>query len=96
LIFHLDAPLVVAEVGAEGPVHAALSTTQSETSEQKGFANLFFGAHGYYQSPRAHAATRDWPVTESEERETVDALTFFSVLHGRLDEAVPTSRSAPL
>lgn len=69
--------------------------TESETSEQKGFVNLLTGAHGYYRNPRAHTAARDWPVSEAEERETVDALTFISALHRRLDEGVLTPHPAP-
>ncbi len=71
----------------------ALNTlqTESEQSEQKGFANLLKGVFGTFRNVTAHAPKIHWAVDRSD---AMDALTIISYIHRRLDEAVvvpPTS-----
>lgn len=64
----------------------ALNTlrTESEQSEQKGFASLLKGAFGTFRNVTAHAPKVAWAV---ERTDALDALTILSYLHRRLDEA---------
>lgn len=71
-------------------VHApllALNTlrTESEQSEQKGFAHLLKGVFGTFRNVTAHAPRVGWAVSRAD---ALDALTILSYLHRRLDEAV--------
>jgi uncharacterized protein (TIGR02391 family) len=71
----------------------ALNTlqTESEQSEQKGFANLLKGVFGTFRNVTAHAPKIHWSVNRTD---AMDALTIISYIHRRLDEAVvvpPTS-----
>ena len=65
----------------------ALNTlrTESEQSEQKGFANLLKGAFGTFRNVVAHAPKIVWSINRTD---AMDALTILSYLHRRLDEAV--------
>ncbi len=64
----------------------ALNTlrTESEQSEQKGFANLLKGVFGTFRNVVAHAPKIVWAV---ERTDAMDALTILSYIHRRLDEA---------
>ena len=65
----------------------ALNTlmTESEESEQKGFANLLKGVFGLFRNVAAHAPKIHWAVNRTD---AMDALTILSYIHRRLDEAV--------
>lgn len=81
LAFSIKAPLL------------ALNTlqTESEQSEQKGFANLLKGAFGTFRNVTAHAPKIHWAVNYGD---AMDALTILSYLHRRLDAAVIVPRLA--
>ncbi|MHB8384013.1 MAG: TIGR02391 family protein [Candidatus Binataceae bacterium] len=59
--------------------------TETEQSEQKGFANLLKGMFGTFRNVTGHAAKIMWPITEQD---ALDLLTLVSYLHRRLDQAV--------
>jgi uncharacterized protein (TIGR02391 family) len=63
----------------------ALNTlrTESEQSEQKGFANLLKGVFGTFRNVLAHAPKISWAVNRTD---AMDALTILSYIHRRLDE----------
>ena len=58
--------------------------TDSEWSEQKGFANLLRGAFGMFRNTTAHAARIHWPMTKSDAE---DLLSLVSLIHRRIDAA---------
>lgn len=60
-------------------------TTESEQSDQKGFANLLKGIFGTFRNSRAHEARIFWAVDLNE---ALDALTMISYAHRRLDSCV--------
>lgn len=64
----------------------ALNTlrSESEQSEQKGFANLLRGVFGTFRNVLAHAPKINWAVNRID---AMDALTILSYIHRRLDEA---------
>lgn len=64
----------------------ALNTlrSESEQSEQKGFANLLKGVFGTFRNVLAHAPKISWAVNRTD---AMDALTILSYIHRRLDEA---------
>ena len=57
-------------------------TTESEKSEQKGFANLLIGLFGAVRNPLAHAPKTNWPMSEQD---ALDILTLVSLIHRKLD-----------
>ena len=59
-------------------------TTESEKSEQKGFANLLIGLFGAVRNPLAHAPKTNWPMSEQD---ALDILTLVSLIHRKLDGA---------
>jgi uncharacterized protein (TIGR02391 family) len=63
--------------------------TQSERSEQAGFANLVRGMFGMFRNPTAHEARIHWPMTKEDAE---DLLTLVSMIHRRLDKAVTRTR----
>ena len=65
--------------------------TDSEWSEHKGLMNLLKGALGNFRNPAAHAPKIMWDVQEDD---ALDVLTLLSMLHRRLDTAVPTRPGA--
>lgn len=64
--------------------------TSTEQSEQKGFANLLKGLFGTFRNTTAHAPKITWDINEQD---ALDILTLASLLHRRLDSAVPTGIS---
>lgn len=58
--------------------------TESEKSEQRGFANLLIGLFGAVRNPLAHAPKTNWPMTELD---ALDILTMVSLIHRKLDKA---------
>jgi len=63
------------------PSPGAIST-ESEKSEQKGFANLLIGLFGAVRNPLAHAPKTNWPMSEQD---ALDILTLVSLIHRKLD-----------
>jgi uncharacterized protein (TIGR02391 family) len=58
--------------------------TESEKSEQKGFANLLRGTFGMFRNTTAHEARINWPMTKDDAE---DLLSLVSLIHRRLDAA---------
>lgn len=59
--------------------------TDSQKSEQKGFANLLRGTFGMFRNPAAHEARILWPMTKEDAE---DLLSLVSLIHRRLDAAI--------
>jgi uncharacterized protein (TIGR02391 family) len=80
------APLVDLVFSIKTPI-LALNTlqTESEQSEQKGFANLLKGVFGTFRNVAAHAPKIHWSVNRSD---AMDALTILSYLHRRIEDTV--------
>lgn len=72
----------------------ALNTlqTESEQSEQKGFANLLKGVFGTFRNVTAHAPKIHWAVNRTD---AMDVLTILSYIHRRLDDAAIVPQSRP-
>lgn len=83
--------IVTAAFQVAGPL-LALNTLQTETeqSEQKGFANLLRGTFGTFRNPTAHGPKISWSMPEED---ALDLLSLVSYLHRRLDGAVLVRRS---
>jgi len=60
--------------------------TETEQSEQKGFANLLKGMFGTFRNPTGHAPKISWSIKEED---ALDLLSMLSYFHRRLDAAVP-------
>lgn len=71
--------------------HLALSSlqTESEQSEQKGFANLLKGIFGTFRNTTAHAPKVTWVI---EELDALDILSTVSLIHRRLDGAIEAQK----
>jgi uncharacterized protein (TIGR02391 family) len=69
----------------------AFNSLQSETecSEHNGLANLLRGLFGTFRNTMAHAPKVKWAI---HEQDALDMLSLSSLLHRRLDKAVPTGR----
>lgn len=65
--------------------------TDTEKSEQSGLTNLFVGMFGAFRNVTAHGPKISWNMTEQD---ALDLLTLVSLLHRRLDNAVPTGRKS--
>jgi uncharacterized protein (TIGR02391 family) len=61
-----------------------LLKTESEKSEQKGFANLLRGTFGMFRNTTAHEARIHWPIGKDDAE---DLLSLVSLIHRRLDAA---------
>ncbi|MFD6563086.1 TIGR02391 family protein [Micromonospora profundi] len=61
-------------------------STDSQTSEHRGFANLLKGTFGMFRNPPAHMprATTGWALTEPD---ALDLFSLLSLIHRRLDNA---------
>ncbi|MDP1685381.1 TIGR02391 family protein [Hydrogenophaga sp.] len=66
--------------------------TESEKSEQKGFANLLIGLFGAVRNPLAHAPKTHWPMTEQD---ALDILALVSLIHRKLDRATKVALVSP-
>jgi uncharacterized protein (TIGR02391 family) len=79
------AALVDRALGGDSPMIAinALST-ESEKSEQRGFANLVKGTFGMFRNTTAHAPKINWALNREDAEEV---LTLLSMIHKRLDAA---------
>jgi uncharacterized protein (TIGR02391 family) len=58
--------------------------TDSEWSEQKGFANLLIGLFGTFRNPTAHTLRTAWRMNEAD---ALDLFSLASYAHRRLDAA---------
>ena len=58
--------------------------TETETSEQKGIANLLVGLFGAIRNPTAHAPKVTWAMPEQD---AIDVLALLSFIHRKLDNA---------
>lgn len=58
--------------------------TESEKSEQRGFANLVKGVYGMFRNPTAHEAKINWKIRKSDAE---DLLSIASLIHRRLDQS---------
>lgn len=63
--------------------------TDTEQSEQKGFANLLRGTFGTFRNITAHGPKLTWPMSEED---ALDLLSLVSYLHRRLDAAATVGR----
>lgn len=59
-------------------------SSESERSEQRGFANLVRGAFGMFRNPTAHEPRIRWAMTKEDAE---DLLSLVSLIHRRLDAA---------
>jgi uncharacterized protein (TIGR02391 family) len=58
--------------------------TESQRSEQSGFANLVKGVFGMFRNPTAHEAHIQWAMRKVDAE---DLLSIASLIHRRLDDA---------
>jgi len=65
--------------------------TESERSEQKGFAHLLVGLFGAVRNPLAHAPKTNWPMSEQD---ALDILTLVSLIHRKLDRTLKANTAA--
>lgn len=65
--------------------------TQTEKSEQRGWANMMKGIFEAFRNPTAHEPRITWTI---DEKEAIEILSFLSVLHRRVETATPTGGSA--
>lgn len=63
--------------------------TESEWSEQRGFANLVKGVFGMFRNPTAHTPRVNWEMGRSDAE---DLLSLVSLIHRRLDAAIVATR----
>ena len=63
--------------------------SETEQSEQKGFANLLRGMFGTFRNVTGHAPKITWTIKEED---ALDLLSLVSYLHRRLDQAVRVPR----
>jgi uncharacterized protein (TIGR02391 family) len=61
--------------------------TETERSEHTGLMNLMKGLFGTFRNTTAHAPKIKWVI---HEQDALDMFSLASLLHRRLDEAVPT------
>jgi uncharacterized protein (TIGR02391 family) len=77
------ATLVDRALAGDPPMLAInLLKTESERSEQKGFANLLRGTFGMFRNTTAHEARINWPMKKDDAE---DLLSLVSLIHRRLD-----------
>lgn len=57
--------------------------TNTEKSEQKGFANLVKGVFGMFRNTTAHSPKVVWKITEDE---ALDIMTIISLIHKKLEQ----------
>lgn len=78
----------VLSLGSSGTPLVALNAlrTPSERDEQTGLANLVKGMFGAFRNPVTHAPKVTWSI---EEQDALDLMSLVSLIHRRLDDAVP-------
>ena len=65
-------------------------SSESERSEQRGFANLVRGIFGMFRNPTAHTARIHWMMNK---KDAEDLLSVVSLIHRRLDNTQPSARA---
>jgi|SRR5439155_4408107 len=84
------ADLVDAALGGQDPLLRINGfVTETEKSEQRGFANLAKGLFGTFRNPTAHAPRIEWPLTEQD---AIDLFALASYVHRRVETATRASR----
>jgi uncharacterized protein (TIGR02391 family) len=79
------ATLIDRSLAGELPLLAINSfSSESERSEQRGFANLVKGLFGMFRNPTAHAPKISWAVNKEDAEEV---FTVLSLVHKRIDGA---------
>jgi uncharacterized protein (TIGR02391 family) len=82
--------LVDRALGGDSPIVAINPlSTESERSEQRGFANLVKGAFGMFRNTTAHAPKINWALYRENAEEV---LTLLSMMHKRLYTARVVTR----
>jgi len=78
-------------LGQSGMPVLAVNSLQTETekSEQKGFANLLKGLFGTFRNTTAHAPKIRWEI---KEQDALDLFSLASLCHRRIDAAVNVKR----
>lgn len=78
-------------LGQTGTPLLAFNSLRSDTerSEHVGLANLLKGMFGAFRNVAAHAPKIYWPI---DEQDAMDLLAIASLLHRRLDAAIPVPR----
>ena len=77
------AVLVDRSLGGQPPMLAINSlASESEESEQRGFANVVKGMFGMFRNPTAHAPRISWAMSRDD---ATDLLSLVSLIHRRLD-----------
>jgi len=77
------AGLVQSALGGDDPrLRINAFRTDTDRSEQKGFANLLVGFFGTFHNPTAHAAKIEWPMSEAD---ALDLMSLASYIHRRLN-----------
>jgi uncharacterized protein (TIGR02391 family) len=85
------ATLVEKALAGESPILAINPlSTESQKKEQRGFVNLLKGTFGMFRNPTAHEARILWSMNKDDAE---DLLSLASLIHRRLDAAIP--RKAP-
>lgn len=80
------ADLVTRAFSGQNPVLAlGALESESEKSEQRGFANLLIGLFGAVRNPLAHAAKVNWPMSEQD---ALDIFSLASLIHRKLDHVI--------
>ncbi len=83
------AALVTGALGGSTPLlRINTLVSESEKSEQKGFANLLVGLFGTFRNPTAHTPRAAWRMDEAD---ALDLFSIASFAHRRLDKAVRRS-----
>jgi uncharacterized protein (TIGR02391 family) len=85
------AKLVDQAFGLQSGPKLAFNTllSEGELSEHTGLMNLMKGMFRLFRTPTAHAPKISWAM---KEQDALDLLTIVSLMHRRLDEAVPTGK----
>lgn len=85
------AELVNTALSTKNPIIALNSLkTETDTSEQKGIANLLIGLFCAIRNPTAHAPKVMWAMPEQD---AIDVFALLSFVHRKLDSAVKLERS---
>lgn len=81
-----DGAILVDQALSGDPPMLAINAfgTESEKSEQRGFANLVKGVFGMFRNPTAHAPRIHWAMNKADAE---DLLSLASLIHRRLDAA---------
>lgn len=78
--------LIDKTLGGDWPkVRINAMSSDSERSEQKGFANLLRGIFGMFRNTTAHEARINWAMSKDDAE---DLLSMVSLVHRRLDRAI--------